>query len=92
MASNNVSQCRGCPASIIWVQSGVSQAKVCLNAEPDPVRGNYVIREDGKAYVVKRDQLFEPDEKGPFYLSHFATCPASASFRTKNAHKSRGKK
>lgn len=73
------SPCRGCQASMIWVRTPKGK-NMCL--DPDPVH----VRERGHFRLVDSPEgqlavYAEPGDVGPFYTSHWATCPEASRFR-----------
>jgi hypothetical protein len=72
-----ITECRSCRASIVYVPTQASGALIPLDVDPVD-HGNIVIR-DGKALYVKKDLYSLDDELR--YVSHFATCPQAARFR-----------
>lgn len=67
--------CRYCGRPILWVES---EGGRMMPLDPEPCNGNVALRtERGRVigHVRKKGDLFEPEEPGPFYVSHFATCP-----------------
>ena len=74
-----MSRCRACNAEILWVTTHLGKPMpVDLHASPD---GNLVVtmEDDGM-----RSRPVEPLlDRGPFWLSHFATCKFADSFRKK---------
>lgn len=70
------SQCRSCGAPIIWTLTQ-NRKKMPMDAEPIVLeRGQYQLREndDGSvdSYLIRR-----------LWISHFATCPESNEWRSK---------
>ena len=74
-------KCRSCQADILWVRNASTGTFMCLDA--DPVCGGNVVVVDGLARVVKKGDLFEEPAGGPFYQSHFSTCPEAKQWRKK---------
>jgi hypothetical protein len=74
----NITKCNSCGAEIFWV---VTEAGRRMPVDAKPVEnGNIMVTDDGKASYSKGADLFQP---GPRYVSHFATCPDGAHWRTK---------
>jgi len=69
--------CRSCGARIRWVFTDKGH-RMPLDPEPDPT-GNIVIREDGDAHVITKDDVIPPQAER--WISHFATCPEAARHR-----------
>jgi hypothetical protein len=77
-------KCKGCGAPVAFIESAVSRQLMILDPEPVP-HGNIIVRE-GKAVVLKKCDLFTPDDEPvklgePRYLDHHATCPNRDQFR-----------
>lgn len=79
-------QCRSCRKPILWVKMALSQRMMPLDAEPlavkdgeKPPRGSVAIK-DGLGVSVT-GELFDDVVEGPFYRSHFASCPFAGSHR-----------
>lgn len=67
--------CRSCRAPIRFVPHELGKT-MCLNAEPDQVRGNISINNKGVARTLTGRFLDAARAVGtPLYLSHHATCP-----------------
>jgi hypothetical protein len=74
----NTGTCRSCGAPLRWAVSAATGKAMPLNFEPSG-DGNVVLRADGKAVVVTAAE--RGAYAGPFYTSHFATCPDARRFR-----------
>lgn len=74
----DVTLCRSCNASIMFLRYGKSGNLASVNAEPD-LKGNLAIV-DGLIYVDTHD-VFEPLPAGPRYMPHQSTCSAAAKLR-----------
>lgn len=74
--------CRSCGAPIRWVKTEAGKA-MPLDAEP-AVDGNICL-EDGVAHYVPRHD--NDSKAGPYFKSHFATCPQRKQWRKKEAAK-----
>lgn len=73
-----MSQCRSCGAPVIWLQPMTESGKrMPVDAEPRADGNVSIIELDGVQYHHTR-QLWDP---GPFYVSHFATCPDAEEWR-----------
>ena len=77
--------CKGCGKQILWTTTMNGKAMPC---NPEVIRFNR--SQFGKetfvtagGYVIKGDRNESGEENG--YISHFATCPKSGTFR-KAAH------
>jgi hypothetical protein len=71
-----------CGAKMFFAPSAASKGakKVPVDADPVP-HGNIFLNDDHHAVVVSKKN---PSPEGAtLYLSHFATCPHSAQYRTK---------
>lgn len=72
----DVSQCRSCGASIVWVVSSNDKA---MPVEP-ATDGNLVLDDtSGRAHVARIAGLFDGGKKR--YRSHFVTCPHADTHR-----------
>lgn len=67
-----MASCKSCEASITWAKSAAGKA---MPLELDAA-GTWVIV-DGVA------RQLEIGDEGPFYKSHFASCPQASSWRRK---------
>jgi hypothetical protein len=78
-----MSFCKGCGAAVQFVKSEKGNT-MCLNAEPDPERGNVIISRDHGhelARVLNATHAITVRALGnEVYLSHHATCPDAARF------------
>ncbi len=74
-----MSHCRSCGATIRWVTMQPSGKLMAVDDAPSP-EGNIVVS-GGKASVLSKDEA--KTFKGHRFLSHFATCPDAASWRSK---------
>lgn len=70
-------QCRSCGAAIRWVYTA-SGRKMPIDAEPASDGNLEIVR--GVAQLAQTD-LFGNAPCGPFYISHFATCPNARKHR-----------
>lgn len=78
--------CRACPAAIRWVTTSAGR-KMPIDAEPDEHKGNIILKinssgDDIAHYIDRKTSKVA----GPFYTSHFATCPEAQRFRKKGQH------
>lgn len=73
-------QCRSCGAAIRWVRMAGSHKVMPLDAEPVE-HGNVRLDALGLAHVHGGGPLDKPPGFGPWYVSHFATCPHAAQHR-----------
>lgn len=76
------SQCKSCGAAVRWV---VTKGGKRMPLDVAPVEGGNVwVNPEGVASVVSEIDGGDgrPDPLGPFYVSHFATCPNAAQHRT----------
>lgn len=67
-----MTKCRSCEAPVVWATSTTGKA---TPMQVDPA-GAWIIV-DGRARLKK------DGDEGPFYTSHFATCPQASSWRGK---------
>lgn len=72
--------CRSCNAPVLWIRMAASGAMMPLDLEP--CEDGTVAIVDGQG-ITKKSNLFEAMIEGPFYKSHFATCPQSEMHRKK---------
>jgi hypothetical protein len=70
-----MSACRSCKAEITWAETRQGR-RIPLDVE-ERSDGNIVIEADGKAAYLTKGQAYT----GPRFVSHFATCPQSKSWR-----------
>jgi hypothetical protein len=72
--------CRACPAEILWVRVAKTGRNMPLDPEPRE-DGNAFLDVENRAVVVgkaaKARLLAAGRDPGPWYVSHFATCPRS---------------
>lgn len=75
------SKCRSCGAEVLFVPSAKTGKLMILNAKP--AEGGLVVVENGKARVVKKDELFAGTfpADAQFYTDHHATCPQAQQWR-----------
>lgn len=80
------SDCKGCPATIIWCVEEVTGKKIPL----DPKAPVYVVVKDtfGQAPVVRRAK--DDQNNVTAMVSHFATCPSANQFSGSRKEESHG--
>ncbi len=71
--------CKSCGASIVWAKA-VSGKNVPLDAEPRD-DGTIAIDAKGRAMVLVKDMMLDPNWPRERYVSHFATCPNAETWR-----------
>lgn len=77
-------KCRGCGASIVWIQTSAGRSMPC-DAEPVSYREKAgapgkIVTPNGMVLSCELD--VQPEEAtGVGYVSHFATCPQAGKFR-----------
>lgn len=69
--------CRSCGAEILWATTSLAGMRMPVDPEPTG-DGTLVLVRAGSAPIVanRRD-----DDAGPFYRSHFSTCPDAIGWR-----------
>jgi len=78
-----MSQCKKCPTEIKWVTTAGGQL-MPIDAKPvtgftNETPGLFVL--DEAKNTVRIRQRDREEDKPPFYVSHFATCPHAGSFK-----------
>lgn len=74
-----IDRCRACQAPIVWAQTSSSGRAMPVDAEPSP-DGTFALvhTTKGKWIAVHVGKPVQNEER---HTSHFAKCPAAASFR-----------
>lgn len=71
--------CSTCKAPIEWGHTASGER---IPMDPQPVPGGNIRLIDGRAHVVGATiDLFDQDDDGVRYVSHFATCPDASMHR-----------
>lgn len=83
-----MTSCKSCGAAVMFVKSEKGNT-MCLNATPDPERGNVVVSRDSGhelARVLNLEHAKTVRALGnEVYLSHHATCPDAQRWSKKPA-------
>lgn len=78
-----MSRCRSCGAAIVWARTATRRP---MPIDPDPVpHGNVKYLRPGIVAVIDRSSIFDQHAEGPWYVSHFSTCPAADTWRGSRA-------
>lgn len=77
-------KCKGCGASIVWIQTVNGKVMPCdaalIQFVVSPGGSLKVIQQNGS--MVSAEQEDDPEKMdGVGYVSHFSTCPMAAKFR-----------
>lgn len=79
-----MAECRSCGAKIEWIQTKKGK-NMPIDVEPvDPTEaedGTFLCNADGRFIKVGKSQYEE--NEGPWFISHFATCPNADQHRSK---------
>lgn len=76
------SPCRSCGAPCVWLLNVKTEKTMCLNATPDPLRGNVRALPAGTCEVLTRDiAVMERAANAVLFISHHATCPQRSFWR-----------
>ncbi len=77
-------RCRSCSAPILWARTEYGNL---IPLDADPIPDGNIAFVDGVCKVVRRGELFEPVYEGPYFKTHYATCPQAHEHRRSAARK-----
>ena len=75
----DLSKCRSCSASVIWLRSAVTDKRAPIDAGPSP-NGNILIDHGLGVYVVLAHAAERAKYKLQLHLNHYVTCPQARSW------------
>ena len=72
-------KCRSCQASVVFANHIATGRRMIFDEKPSSsfVDGSFLIDSDAKAVQAT------PMDRGPFYVSHFASCPDAEKWRNR---------
>lgn len=75
--------CKACPAAIRWVTTSAGR-KMPIDAEPNVFTGTIILKTNSSGEEIAHHiDRKKSHVDGPYYTSHFATCPEAQRFRKK---------